>query len=154
MGSGDFAGNPCLTSVAPNRCAQWGQPTALQARPIGRQAAGARAPKGAQGALAPGGRGAARPTRRSALGAGRRPWGTCSPPFGGLVFSPEFSGSCPGPVLCFAFCPGFWIQQRTGQTFQVLWGCGLSGREWLPKRGAGRSLAVRSPAQQGCVLAL
>lgn len=62
MGSGDFAGNPCLTSVAPNRCAQWGQPTALQARPIGRQAAGARAPKGAQGALAPGGRGAARPT--------------------------------------------------------------------------------------------
>ena len=25
-GKGDFAGNPCLTSVAPNRCAQWGQP--------------------------------------------------------------------------------------------------------------------------------
>lgn len=49
-GEGDFAGNPCLTSVAPNRCAQWGQPTAPQPFPFGRPTAGARAPKGAQGA--------------------------------------------------------------------------------------------------------
>ena len=49
-GEGDFAGNPCLTSVAPNRCAQWGQPTAPQPLPFGRPTAGARALKGAQGA--------------------------------------------------------------------------------------------------------
>ena len=48
---------------------------------------GSRGPvrEGAPGGAAQGGRGACRPTRRSALGAGRRPWGTWTPPSGGLL---------------------------------------------------------------------
>jgi hypothetical protein len=102
QGEGDFAGNPYLTSVAPNRFAQWGQPTAPSPFPFGLPMAGARAPKGAQGAQPWGAGGAQRPPSRSALGAGCKPQaqraahrrmgvgGHGSPPSGGLdmgVFS-------------------------------------------------------------------
>ena len=54
--------------------------------PAGRQRPqGARVPNGTRGGAAQGVQGACRPLRRRPIGPGRRPWGTWTPPSGGLL---------------------------------------------------------------------
>ena len=79
------AGRPAWTTLRVDHPGHRAHPCP-EALPAGRQRPrGARVPKGTRGGAAQGVQGACRPLRRSAIGAGRRPWGTWTPPLGGLL---------------------------------------------------------------------